>query len=65
MKQRILKRNKVVKCAVLHSDSKSVCDIPKGVILCYNFVNISPVYSLVCVCLCSHEKEINLGAFIT
>lgn len=41
------------------------CDIPEGVTLCYNFVNVSPVYSLVCVCLRSHEKEINSDAFIT
>lgn len=53
----------MVKCTVLHSNS--VCDIPKGVILCCNFVNISPVCPLVCVCLHSHEKELNSDTFTT
>lgn len=61
----LLKKKKVVKCPVLHSDRESVCDIPEGVILCYNFVNLSPVSSWVCVCLRSHEKEINSDALIT
>lgn len=67
MEQRIYwrRKNKVVNCTILHSDSESVCDIPKGVVLCYNFVNISSVYLLVCVCLHSHEKEINSDTFTT
>ena len=67
MEQKIYwrKKNKVVKCTVFHSESKSVCDIPKGIILCYNFVNISPGYFLVCICLHSHEEEINSDSFTT